>query len=72
MGLSNDLISQFVRVTKDENKENKETTVYGVAKKVNGEFYVKLDGSDLLTPMSTTADVEDGERVGVFFGGDLP
>ena len=63
MGLSNDLISQFVRVTKDENKENKETTVYGVAKKVNGEFYVKLDGSDLLTPMSTTADVEDGERV---------
>lgn len=65
MGLSNDLISQFVRVTRDENKNKKETTVYGVARKIDNTIYVKLDGSDLLTPMSTTTDVEDGERVTV-------
>lgn len=65
MGLSNDLISQFVRVTRDENKTKKETTVYGVARKIDNTIYVKLDGSDLLTPMSTTTDVEDGERVTV-------
>ena len=29
MGLSNDLISQFVKITKDTSKSKKETTVYG-------------------------------------------
>lgn len=64
MALSSDLISQFVQVTKEE-KTNKETTVYGTIKEYNGGKYVQLDGSELLTPISITADALDGERVTV-------
>lgn len=64
MALSSDLISQFVQVTKEE-KQSKETTVYGTIVEYDGGKYVKLDGSELLTPISTTADAIDGERVTV-------
>lgn len=64
MALSSDLISQFVQVTKEE-KPSKETTVYGTIKEYNGGKYVQLDGSELLTPISITADALDGERVTV-------
>lgn len=64
MALSSDLISQFVKVTNEE-KPSKETTVYGTIVEYNGGKYVKLDGSELLTPISTTADALAGERVTV-------
>lgn len=64
MGLSNDLISQFTKVTYDSNKTKKESIVYGTIV-YDGKTYVKLDGSDLLTPVTTTTDVKDGERVTV-------
>ena len=65
MSLSSELISQFAKVTNDLVKSKKETTVYGTVVDYNGSKYVKLDGSDLLTPISTTADTLDGERVTV-------
>ena len=65
MGLSNELISQFVKATKDDKKENKETTVYGTIVKVDGQDYVQLDGSELLTPVSSTTSVKNGEHVSV-------
>lgn len=65
MVFSSDLISQFVKVTKDEKKPVKETTVYGTVKEVDGSTYVKLDGSELLTPVTRTTNVKDGERVTV-------
>lgn len=65
MNLSSDLISQFVKITKDDSKNKNETTVYGTTVDYNGSIYVKLDGSDLLTPISTTADTKAGERVTV-------
>lgn len=65
MALSNDLISQFVKVVNSEKKAKREATVYGTAVEYNGATYVKLDGSDLLTPVETTADVKAGERVTV-------
>lgn len=65
MGLSSDLISQFVKVTKDDKIEKKEAIVYGTTVDYNGTTYVKLDGSELLTPISTTADVKPDERVTV-------
>ena len=64
MNLSSDLVSQFVKVTNDNKKEDKETIVYATVV-YNGKPYVRIDGSDLLTPISTTADVKDGERVTV-------
>lgn len=65
MVLSNDLISQFVKATKDDNKPKSESTINGTIVVYNGASYVKLDGSDLLTPINTTTDANDGERVTV-------
>lgn len=64
MALSNDLISQFVKLTNDSNKTtNNETTMYGTAVLSDGSFYIQFDGSDQLTPMTTTVDIKDGDRV---------
>lgn len=63
MALSNDLLSQFAKITKDTTRTKKETTLYGTVKEYNDELYVQIDGSDLLTPMSTTTDMKNGERV---------
>ena len=65
MELSNDLISKFVKITNDKTDVKQETTVYGTAVEYNDKMYVKLDGSDLLTPISTTTDTKAGERVTV-------
>lgn len=65
MVLSNDLISQFVKATNDDTKAKSESTVKGTVVIYNGSKYVKLDGSDLLTPVETTATTKDGDRVTV-------
>ena len=65
MGLSNDLISQFVKATKDDTKQKTESTVYGETVYYKGETYVKLDGSELLTPVKSTTDTIPGDRVAV-------
>lgn len=64
MALSSDLISQLVKVTKEPKKPS-ESTVHGVAVEYEGRTYVKLDGSDLLTPVTITSSVKDGDRVTV-------
>lgn len=64
MSLSNDLISQFVKATKDDKKTSNETTLLGTVV-FDGRYYVKLDGSDQLTPIATTTDVHEDERVTV-------
>lgn len=65
MSLSSDLISQFVKTTNDNTKEKTETTVYGKVVESDGRTYVQIDGSDQLTPVSTTANAQHGERVSV-------
>ena len=65
MGLSNDLISQFVKATNDTKKEKTEKTVYGKIVDDNGNLKVRLDGADekVLTPIITTSNVKAGDRV---------
>lgn len=65
MGLSSDLISQFAKVVNDDKTTKKETTLRGTTVVVGDVTYVKLDGSDILTPVTTTADVKNDERVTV-------
>lgn len=65
MGLSEELISQFVKITKDEKKTSTESILYGEIVDYNGDKYVRVDGSELLTPISTTTSVTAGERVTV-------
>ena len=64
MALSNDLMSQFAKLTKPDKKE-KEKTLYGTLVRRDGTPYVKLDGSEILTPVTSTADAKDGDRVTV-------
>lgn len=65
MSLSHELAVQFAKITKDEETKKSDTIVYGTAVVYEGATYVQLDGSDILTPVSTTAVVNDGERVSV-------
>lgn len=65
MSLSSDLISQFVKVTNDKKESKHETTAYGTIVKNDSSIYVKLDGSDLSTPVVSTAFVNNGDRVTV-------
>ena len=65
MSLPSNLVSEFVRITNDSKKTKAETTVYGTIVKDGDTTYAKLDGSNVLTPVSTTADTQHGERVTV-------
>lgn len=65
MALSNDVISQFVKVTAKKSNTKSESIVYGTAVEFNGTMHVRIDGSELLTPISSTADIKEGERVTV-------
>lgn len=64
MNLSSDLISKFVDVMHTDNKQKVDTgPIYGTVVERDGSRYVKLDGSDSLTPVVSTVDVKNGERV---------
>ena len=65
MSLSSELVSLFVKSTKDTAKTSKESTVYGTVVQYGDSKYVQIDGSDQLTPCASVADVAVGERVSV-------
>ena len=65
MPLSSDLISQFVKATKDTSTTKSEQTLYGTIVDYNGEKYVRLDGSEFLTPVSSTTNADNDDRVTV-------
>lgn len=65
MALSMDLLSKFVKATNDKPAEKTESFVSGTAVEYDGRMFVRLDGSDRLTPVSTSASVKDGNRVTV-------
>ena len=66
MALKQQLISQFAKMAnaKDANTQPN-NTVYGVATISNGQTYVKIDGSTVITPAITTSTIKDGDRVTV-------
>lgn len=63
MSLPTHLVSEFAKITSDKTKVKGETTVYGEAVEYSGSMYVKLDGSDRLTPCKSTIEVKPGDRV---------
>ena len=65
MSLSNSLVEQFVKVTTNKDETAKESTVYGTIVKSGNTDFVQLDGSELLTPITSTISVKDGDRVTV-------
>lgn len=65
MPLSNEIVSEFVKVTRDYIENKTETTLFGTIVVQGNSKYVRIDGSDLLTPVTLTADVQNNERVTV-------
>jgi hypothetical protein len=63
MALSSELLSQFAKTTNDNKPKNTESSAYGQIKTIDGVDYVQLDGSELLTPITSTTVVNDGDRV---------
>lgn len=65
MGLSSELVRQFVEITNDKTRTSSESVLYGTVVLKGEQQYVQLDGSDVLTPVLSTADIKDSERVTV-------
>ena len=65
MALSNNLIDKFVNAVGVDNKDKlkKDGPLYGTIVGQGGSMYVKLDGSEVLTPITTTVEYAEGERV---------
>lgn len=63
MNLSQDIITAFVKITNDNKKKNTEATLYGTTVIQNGNKFVRIDGSDVLTPVQSTAVIRSGARV---------
>lgn len=66
MGLSTELISEFVKITNDNKKSKEDNIVYGTVSTVSEDGKsgtVKIDGSDEATPVSTTCTIQPGDRV---------
>lgn len=63
MSLSQDIITAFAKITNDNKKDNKETVLYGTTVIQNGSRYVRIDGSNELTPVQSTAVIRSGARV---------
>ena len=63
MALSNDTISQFAKLTNSNKTEQKETVAYGTIVISDGKKYVRLDGSNMDTPVSSTTSAKNGDRV---------
>lgn len=65
MELNNDLITQFAKITKFNNKDTSATTVRGTVRTSGDRNYIQLDGADddSKTPVETTVEISDGDRV---------
>lgn len=64
MELPRSVVQQFVDVTNTStSSNNSDNTVYGEIVEINGGTYAKIDGSSMVTPVSTTAHVKVGDRV---------
>lgn len=64
MDLPNSLVSQFAKLSKNQNESN-EKTVYGTTVAQGDKLYVNIDGSDSITPVVSMSDIKPGERVSV-------
>ena len=66
MALSQNLVNEFVKTMNPEPDRVKETTLEGVYRKtVDGVEYVKLDGSEIWTPVTSVVGANNDDRVRV-------
>lgn len=65
MALSNQIASQFAKLVTDNKKNTEGSTLNATYKKIGDTEYVQLDGSDILTPVTSTVVAEQDDRVKV-------
>lgn len=66
MDLNSILVSEFAKITNDDKKTTNEgSTVYGTYRVDGDGAYVQIDGSDTRTPVTTTSEARNGDRVTV-------
>lgn len=65
MNIPSSLLDQFAQITKGNDTKPAEYTAYATVVEQGGRTYVKIDGSDQLTPVETTSSVKNGDRVSV-------
>lgn len=65
MSISNSLLNDFVDIITSKVEHKAKITSYGVLREVNGKKFVKMDGSEILTPITEALGAEDGDRVSV-------
>lgn len=70
MGLSNELISQFAKITNDKKTSRiDEVTLYGEVIEYEDSICVKFDGSEEITPVTTVVEKdEDGNVINYKYG----
>lgn len=59
------LLKEFAKVTNDSVKKSTPTTLFGTVVAQGGQNFVKLDGSDQLTPVDECSEILHGDRVKV-------
>lgn len=65
MAINQTILNDFVRATVSKPSKDQESIVYGTVVIQGNKEYVKLDGSELLTPIDKTVGVNDGDRTRV-------
>lgn len=66
MDLNSILVSEFAKITNDDKQTTNEgATVYGTYRVDGDGAYVQIDGSDTRTPVATTSEARNGDRVTV-------
>lgn len=61
--LSRNIIKRYVQVASPEKITSNSETVYGTVVNEGEELFVKIDGSNILTPVSSTIDIKANDRV---------
>lgn len=64
MVLSDDLIQEFAKLANEPNRNTStDKMMYGTVVDYDNSKWVRIDGSDLLTPISSVTNVSNGDRV---------
>lgn len=63
MDLSRNIIKRYVAVATPEKITSNSETVYGTVVNEGDELFVMIDGSSILTPVSSNIDLAEGDRV---------
>lgn len=65
MAINRNVISKFVKSTKDTTNSKKETFVQGWVKPLGDGYGVQIDGSNIITPATMTTNIDTEKPVTV-------